>query len=189
MAVYGNAAYGAGELLQVRDAGGAQIMCKVQPPVAPAGRLAKDRFTVDLTAGKVRCPAGINTAIRPADAGGGTARFGAACASCPLAARCNTANTGWPHDQRRALGIAPAAGPGGAAGPGLAAGLSGDPLEHGTQDRAPDAAPAQRPAGRVRGKAKVTAEFSLLAATVNVARLAALNLVSTPQGSWTVATT
>ena len=35
LAVYGDAAYGAGALLADLEAAGAQIMTKVQPPVAP----------------------------------------------------------------------------------------------------------------------------------------------------------
>ena len=69
-------------------------MCKVQPPVAPAGRSSKDQFAVDLPAGTVRCPAGVTTTIRPAGTGGGMAYFGAACASCPLAAQCTAAKSG-----------------------------------------------------------------------------------------------
>ena len=42
LAVYGDAAYGAGSLLAVLERAGASVMVKVQPPVAPAGRLAKD---------------------------------------------------------------------------------------------------------------------------------------------------
>jgi hypothetical protein len=40
---------------------------------------------------------------------------------------------------------------------------------------------------RVRGRVKVTADFSLLAAAVNLARLARLGIVCTA-GQWTVAT-
>ncbi len=94
LAVYGDAAYGAGELLQAQDVAGAKVMCKVQPPVAPAGRLSKDQFSVDLPAGTVRCPAGVTTTSRPAGTGGGVAYFGAACASCPLAAQCTAATSG-----------------------------------------------------------------------------------------------
>jgi len=55
LAVYGDAAYGAGALLAELEAAGAQIMTKVQPPVAPGGRFAKDRFVIDLGAGTVTC--------------------------------------------------------------------------------------------------------------------------------------
>ncbi len=40
---------------------------------------------------------------------------------------------------------------------------------------------------RVRGQDKITADLSLLAAAVNLARLAVLNLVSTGSGSWAAA--
>jgi hypothetical protein len=40
----------------------------------------------------------------------------------------------------------------------------------------------------MRGLAKVAADFSLLAAAVNLARLGKLGLASTTTGSWTVAT-
>jgi hypothetical protein len=93
-AVYGDAAYGAGELLARLEAAGAQIFTKVQPPTAPDGRFAKDRFTIDLDAGTVTCPNAVTVAIRPAKAGGGTAVFGAACAACPLAALCTGSAAG-----------------------------------------------------------------------------------------------
>ena len=43
-AVYGDAAYGAGALLATLEAAHARIFTKVQPPTAPDGRFAKDRF-------------------------------------------------------------------------------------------------------------------------------------------------
>jgi len=76
------------------EAAGAQIMTKVQPPVAPGGRFAKDRFVIDLGAETVTCPANVSVAIRPAKAGGGMAAFAGACADCPLAAGCTTCATG-----------------------------------------------------------------------------------------------
>ncbi|WP_033227559.1 transposase, partial [Streptomyces sp. NRRL F-6674] len=41
---------------------------------------------------------------------------------------------------------------------------------------------------RVRGTAKVGADFSLLAAAANIARLAVLGLSSSPDGRWAAAT-
>ena len=185
LVVYGDAAYGAGELLQALDAAGVKAMCKVQPPVAPAGRLAKDQFTVDLTAGTVCCPAGVTTTIRPAGTGGAMAYFGAACASCPLAAQCTAAKGGrtisvGPHEEQ--LGRARVA--------------QQDPLWR--QDYRATRPKVERKIGhlmrrrhggrraRVRGQDKITADLSLLAAAVNLARLAVLNLVSTGSGSWAV---
>jgi Transposase domain (DUF772)/Transposase DDE domain len=101
LAVYGDAAYGAGMLQERLEAAGADILTKVQPPVAPGGRFPKDRFTIDLGAGTVTCPADVTVPIQPAKAGGGTAAFAGACASCPLAAQCTTSAAG------RTLSIGP----------------------------------------------------------------------------------
>jgi Transposase DDE domain len=94
LAVYGDAAYGSGGLLADLEAAGADIMTKVQPPVAPGGRFAKDRFVIDTGAGTVTCPADVSVAIQPAKAGGDMASFGTAGADCRLAAQCTTAASG-----------------------------------------------------------------------------------------------
>jgi hypothetical protein len=94
LAVYGDAAYGAGVLVAVLEQAGASVMVKVQPPVAPAGRLAEDRFTVDTSAATVTCPANTTVALRPAKGGGATAGFGARCARCPLVAECTRSRAG-----------------------------------------------------------------------------------------------
>jgi hypothetical protein len=65
LAVYGDAAYGAGPLRATLENAGARIMTKVQPPPAPGGRFAKDRFHIDLAAGTVTCPRHISVPIRP----------------------------------------------------------------------------------------------------------------------------
>src|SRR5439155_1391360 len=83
LVVYGDCAYGAGSLLDTLERGDARIMCKVQPPVAPAGRFAKDAFTIDLQAATVTCPAGQTTALRTLT-DGQIAYFGAACRDCRL---------------------------------------------------------------------------------------------------------
>jgi len=91
-AVYGDAAYGSGELLERVEDAGLRAGIKVQPPPAPKGHFPKDRFGIDLHAGTVTCPAGITMPIgAPAGRGVGTARFGVACRTCPLAAQCTTA--------------------------------------------------------------------------------------------------
>jgi hypothetical protein len=94
LAVYGDAAYGTGELLAQFEAAGVEIMCKVQPANAPGGRFTKDAFDIDLAAGTVTCPGQHTVRIRSATAGGGTAGFGSVCASCPLVARCTSSAAG-----------------------------------------------------------------------------------------------
>ena len=186
LTVYGDAAYGAGALLADLEAAGAQIMTKVQPPVAPGGRFAKDRFVIDTDAGTVTCRAHVIVAIRPAKAGGGTAAFATACGSCPLAAQCTTA----------------------AAGRNIKIGRYEAEL---TRARTTQQDPAWRAdyratrpkverklghlmrrrhggrRARVRGQAKVAADFSLLAAAVNLARFGVLGLTQAPVPRWAVA--
>jgi len=58
LSVYGDSAYGSGELLGTLEQADAEVNCKVQPPVAPGGRFAKDAFQIDLESGTVSCPAG-----------------------------------------------------------------------------------------------------------------------------------
>jgi hypothetical protein len=69
-------------------------MTKVQPPTAAGGRVAKDSFAIDLRADTVTCPNRLTAPIRRANAGGGSATFGAACATRPLAAQCTTSPAG-----------------------------------------------------------------------------------------------
>ena len=92
-AVYGDSAYGSGELVNTLEAAGAEINCKVQPPVSPGGRFSKDAFTIDLQDGTVTCPAKNTTVLRPFGEGR-IAKFAAACVGCPLADRCTSAKEG-----------------------------------------------------------------------------------------------
>jgi len=89
--VYGDSAYGSGEARAAyRDAGHDTV---IKPkPLRPAvdGGFTLDDFTVDEEAGTVTCPAGQ---VRPMSKGR-TVTFGAACAACPLRARCTTAKDG-----------------------------------------------------------------------------------------------
>lgn len=87
-AVYGDAAYGAGEVLQHLATAGIDIKTKVQPPVAPTGKFTKDRFDISLRDATVTCPNGLTVSIRPVKGHArhaGKADFGTACATCPCA--------------------------------------------------------------------------------------------------------
>ena len=186
LAVYGDAAYGAGALLADLEAAGAQIMTKVQPPVAPGGRFAKDRFVIDTGAGTVACPAGVVVAIRAAKAGGGTAAFAAACGGCPLAAACTTAKAGrviWIGRYEAELVRART--------------TQSEPTWR--ADYRATRPKVERKIGhlmrrrhggrraRVRGRLKVAADFSLLAAAVNLARFGVLGLTRASGPRWVVA--
>src|SRR5664280_66932 len=93
LSVYGDSAYGAGRLLSTLEDAGAEVYCKVQPPVAPGGRFPKDAFQIDLTAGTVSCPAGNTVTLTPAG-DRQHAGFAGACAGCPLAEQCTRAAGG-----------------------------------------------------------------------------------------------
>jgi Transposase DDE domain/Transposase domain (DUF772) len=178
LVVYGDSAYGAGGVLDTLEQADAEIMCKVQAPNAPAGRYAKDAFQIDLTAGTVVCPAGRLAELGPIK-NGHIAHFARACQACPLAERCTTSTSG------RSIHV----------------GLYEQQL---TRARARQTDPAwkadytatrpkierkishlmrRRHGGRrarVRGHTKVDADFALLAAAVNLARLAILGVTTTP---------
>jgi len=85
--VYGDSAYGTGDLRAALAGGGHTAVIKPKP-LKPAveGGFTLDDFTADEQAGNVTCPNGITRRI--------TARrnvtFGAACRGCPLRARCTT---------------------------------------------------------------------------------------------------
>jgi hypothetical protein len=186
LAVYGDSAYGAGKLLRELEGADAQIMTKVQPPVAPAGRFAKDRFSIDLTAGTVTCPGQVTVEIRPAKTGGGTAVFGQACTMCPLARQCTASNTGrivtiGPYEAELARARATQADP---------AWRADYTATRPKVERKIGHLMRRRHGGRrarVRGMTKVAADFSLLAAAVNLARLGALGLRHAAGQGWQVA--
>ena len=90
-----DSAYGTGEALAQFQDRGHKAMIKPWP-IRPAvqGGFTLDDFTVhegEHGAVTVTCPNGVT---RPARGKTRTATFGAACADCPLRARCTTATTG-----------------------------------------------------------------------------------------------
>jgi hypothetical protein len=185
--VYGDAAYGTGPLLAKLAEGGVVGMVKVQPANAPGGRFSKDIFTIDLEAGQVTCPNQVTVGILPKSQTGGVARFGAACTRCPLADRCTTAKDGRvitisPHEEHLAQGRADSRDPGWLASYRATRPKVERKLAHMLRRRH-----GGRRA-RMRGRAKIDADFSLLAAAVNLARLGVLGVASTVHGSWTAAT-
>jgi hypothetical protein len=179
--VYGDNAYGTGEFQSRLEDAGIDSGCKTQAPTTPGGLFTKDRFGIDLERGTVTCPAEVTVHIRRGRDGTGTAYFAEACANCPLRAACTTATGG------RTIGV----------------GVHEDALAR-ARDR--QTSPewiadyrATRPKverklahlmrrrhggrrARVRGQPKVDADFSLLAAATNLARLAALGLRSNTTG-------
>jgi hypothetical protein len=182
-AVYGDAAYGSGELLAQLGGAGIYNGIKCQPPAAVKGHFPKDRFTIDLDAKTVTCPAGITVSIRPGTGRhAGAARFGAACRTCPLAAQCTAAGQGrtitiGPHEARLAAARQAQADP---------AWKADYRATRPKVERKISHLMRRRHGGRrarVRGVVKVAADFALLAAAVNLARLGVLG-VACRNGTW-----
>jgi hypothetical protein len=185
-AVYGDAAYGAGEILEHLHTARIDIKTKVQPPNAPAGKFTKAQFTIDLTAATVTCPNQVTIAIRAItghDRHAGKADFGRTCAACPLRAQCTTSKTGrqitisrwethlttartrqtdpaWKADYR-------------ATRPKVERKIAHLMRRRHGGRRA-----------RMRGLPRVAADFTLLAAATNLARLATLGLTGNSSPGW-----
>lgn len=173
-AAYGDSAYGTGELLGKLEDARIDPVVKVQAPNNSGGRFTKDRFAIDLEEGIVTCPNEVRAPIVWGKTGG-LARFGAACADCPLAASCTDAANG------RNIFVG-----------NYEAQLARARARQAEPDRAADYR-ATRPKverklghlmrrrhggrrARVRGTAKVATDFNLLVGAVNLARLAVLGL-------------
>jgi hypothetical protein len=187
-AVYGDAAYGAGEVLSHLDEAGIDAMTKVQPPVAPAGMFTKDRFTIDLDARQVTCPNSVTTPIRTIKGQGrhaGIAEFGVACRTCPLRGQCTTSKTGRSitigrHEARLTVARTRQQHPAWKADYRATRPKVERKLAHLTRRRH-----GGRRA-RMRGRLRVAADFALLAAATNLHRLATLGLTHTQTNGWTL---
>ena len=159
--------------------------CKTQPATQTGGLFSKERFNIDLAAGTVSCPNEITVVIKRRGNGVGEAVFDRHCGTCSLRSECTTAKTG----RRIAVGIHEAA---------LANARSRqqDPIWRADYratrpkvERKLAHLMRRRHGGRrarVRGTTKVDADFNLLAAATNLARLAVLGVRYTPSG-WTAA--
>jgi len=181
--VYGDTGYGSGEMQAELAAKGIESRCKTPKATNQGGRFSKDRFTVDLEQKTVTCPAGVTVGWW-SDGKGNTARFGDHCQDCALREQCTDSKRG------RTLWIGP-----------YEEALSRARSEQAEADWQEDykstrpkverklANMVRRKHGgrrsRVRGQKKVDADFRLLGAAVNLARLAVLNLRWTLNG-WTV---
>jgi transposase len=183
--VYGDNAYGTGDFQSRLEDAGIDSRAKTQRPNATNGLFSKDRFVVDLEADTVTCPAGVTVSIRRHRDGGGMAKFADACTSCAMRAQCTNAKEG------RSIAVGP-----NEAVLARARARQQDP-EWLADYRATRPKVERKIAhlmrrkhggrrARVRGRVKVAADFRLLAAAVNLARLGTLGVSSAPSG-WIVA--
>ena len=167
--VYGDCAYCSGDFQSLLSERRINSKCGTQAPHTPGGRFAKDRFSIDLRAATVTCPAEVTVAVR----------FGDACADCELRGDCTEAKAG------RTIRI-------GRHETVLAAARQRQQTQSWRDDCRATRPKVERKLAhlmrrhhgdrhaRVRGRAKVEADFNLLAAAANIARLGALGLHSTP---------
>ena len=184
--VYGDCAYGTGELQQVLEDAGVESKCRTQKPVGRKNRFSKAKFKIDLDADTVKCPNKVTVTIRRSNDGTtGTAAFGENCAECPLRKACTESVSG------RTISVGPHEA--------ILAKARERQNDPGWQDDYRSTRPKverklahllRRQHGgrraRMRGRIKVGADFALLAAAQNLARLGALGITSTPTG-WATA--
>jgi transposase len=173
--VYGDASYGTATLVEKLEQTGIEPNVKVQLPSARAGMFSQDDFKIDIQAGDVECPAGVRVKLRMLKDGSRTADFDANCTECPLRGRCTNSKSG------RTIKLHP----------------KHETLDHHRKHQRDEewkkryrkvrprverkiAHLMRRKHGgrraRVRGRERVKHDFSLLAASVNLARLAALGV-------------
>jgi hypothetical protein len=184
--VYGDNAYGTGEFHDRLEQAGIESKCKTQQPVAAGGMFAKDRFDIDLQHDTVTCPAGQTAPIRRGTDRAGTASFGDACTGCPLREQCTKAAGG------RSVSV-------GVHERQLADARARQQHPDWVADYRATRPKVERKIGhlmrrrhggrraRVRGTTKIAADFALLAAAVNLARLGRLAVANTPGRGWATA--
>jgi hypothetical protein len=186
-AVYGDSAYGAGDVLERLEDAGIEAITKVQPPVAAGGMFTKDAFDINLQAQTVTCPNGITIPIRPVRGDkklAGKAEFGLHCRTCPLVDVCTTSKSGRRisisrHEARLTAARARQKQPDWKADYQATRPKVERKLAHLVRRRH-----GGRRA-RMRGTLRIAADFALLAAAVNLARLARLGLIH-GRGGWTL---
>jgi hypothetical protein len=183
--VYGDNAYGTGPFQERLEDAGINSRCKTVKPPNAGGMFTKDSFTVNLEDDRVTCPNGVTVTINRHTNGGGVAHFADACASCPLRPQCTTAARG------RRITINPHEG-------ALARARTRQSDQRWRDDYRATRPKVERKLAhlmrrkhggrraRVRGTQRVDADFRLLAAATNLARLGVLGVRSTSRG-WAVA--
>ena len=158
----------------------------MQPPTAPGGRFTKDRFTIDLDSGTVTCPNAVTVRDPP----------GQAPAAAPPCSARRAPPARWPPSAPTRPPAAPSRSARYEAELARARTAQADPAW--VADYRATRPKVERKIGhlmrrrhggrraRVRGTTKVAADFSLLAAAVNLARLGALGLRRATGHGWQV---
>jgi hypothetical protein len=92
--ILGDSAYADGATRETLGEAGFTLMAKCPPIRNATGGFTKERFSVDLEARTVTCPAGQVATITRRGDGSGLARFAPHCRACPLQAACTTSRAG-----------------------------------------------------------------------------------------------
>jgi hypothetical protein len=183
--VYGDNAYGTGPFQERLEDAGIDSRCKTINPSNTGDMFTKDSFIVNLEDDCVTCPNGVTVTISHHANGGGIVHFADACATCPLRSQCTTAAGG------RSIKINSHEG-------ALARARTRQADSSWRDDYRATRPKVERKLAhlmrrkhggrraRVRGTQKVDADFRLLAAATNLARLGILGVRSTRRG-WAVA--
>lgn len=171
--VYGDASYGTAAFVEQLEAANIEANVKVQPPSAREGMFSQDAFEIDTAAGHASCPNGVRVRLHVLPDGSAAAGFGPHCDTCPFRRQCTTSKAG------RVLRIHP----------------KHDTLARARQtQRDPNWKQryrATRPKierkiahlmrrrhgarrARLRGRLRIGHDFAMLAAAINLARLAVL---------------
>jgi transposase len=178
--VYGDSSYGTADVVELLEGAHLEANVKVQPPSAREGHFSQDAFSIDTTARTVRCPNGVLIQLRTRKDGSLHADFGAHCETCPLRVKCTTSKEGRQvhvHAKHDTLARARK--------------RQRDPV---WQKRYRSTRPKverkiahlmRRKHGgrraRVRGQVRVGHDFAMLAAAVNLSRLAILRVLPRTQ--------
>jgi hypothetical protein len=175
--VYGDASYGTAAIVERLESADIDPYVKVQPPSMRDGKFAQDKFDIDLEAATVRCPAGQTVELRPQQGGASHAIFAPYCSDCRLRNACTASKHGRTinvHPNHKTLHRARQ--------------KQSDPeWKNRYQQTRPKVERKlahmmrRRHAGRrarVRGRARVGHDFALLAAALNLQRLAVLGVSS-----------
>jgi hypothetical protein len=91
---FGDASYGTADVVERLEAAGIVPNVKVQPPSAREGMFSQDDFAIDLDKNTVTCPAGALVELRRKSDGEGHADFGRRCADCALRPLCTQSQHG-----------------------------------------------------------------------------------------------
>jgi hypothetical protein len=173
---FGDASYGTADLIEKLEAAGVEANVKVQPPSAREGKYSQDDFRIDLDACTVQCPAGQLVKLRLSKKdGSGEAQFGALCNNCPLRPKCTESKAGrtvYVHPKHRVLDRARRR----QRDPGWRARYRATrpKIERKLAHMMRRKHGGRR--ARVRGRLRIGHDFALLAAAINLARLAMLGI-------------